>query len=143
MSDDSAPPRNTARIDENGPLVLSGRIRHARRDAVPSAQYTQVALCRCGASGNKPFCDDSHARIGFTDAGRCAKPHGPSDHAPIGELVIHPIANGPLRIDGWLDLATADGQRHVFGDKTWFCRCGASGSKPFCDGTHKKIGFIA
>jgi len=143
MSEDNSGPRNKARINENGPLVISGRIRHAAHDGAPPAEYTEVALCRCGASGNKPFCDDSHARIGFTDAGRCARPPEPSDQAAVGELVIHPIANGPLRIDGWFELTTADGQRHLCGEKTWFCRCGASGSRPFCDGTHKKIGFIA
>jgi len=143
MSEENAPPRNTARLNENGPLVLSGRIRYAAQEGAPPAEFTQVALCRCGGSSNKPFCDGSHAKIGFTDPGRCMRPPEPVDHATDGEVVLNPIPNGPLRIDGWFELATADGQRHVCGEKTWLCRCGASGSKPFCDGTHKKIGFAA
>jgi CDGSH-type Zn-finger protein len=63
--------------------------------------------------------------------------------AADGEVVLNPIPNGPLRIDGCFELITADGARHACGEKTWLCRCGHSGNKPFCDGTHKKIGFAA
>ena len=142
MSDERRPP-NTGRITANGPLILQGRIRHPGPDGAQAAEYTHAALCRCGGSGNKPFCDGSHARIGFTDAGGCAKAPESTAAAAEGELVLHPIANGPLRVDGAFELATADGQRFVCGEKTWLCRCGASGNKPFCDGTHKKIGFVA
>jgi CDGSH-type Zn-finger protein len=143
MNDDSCASRNEARINENGPLVLRGRIRYAAQGGAPPADYTQVALCRCGSSGNKPFCDGSHAKIGFVDAGRCARPPEPASHAADGDVVLNPIANGPLRIDGWFELTAADGQRYLCGEKTWLCRCGASGNKPFCDGTHKKTGFTA
>jgi CDGSH-type Zn-finger protein len=143
MNDEDGGPRNAALISENGPLVLRGRIRHAAQAGAPPTEHEEVALCRCGASGNKPFCDGSHARIEFTDHGRCVKAPEPASRAAEGELVLHPIANGPLRIDGWFELSTADGQRYVCGDKTWLCRCGASGNKPFCDGTHKKTGFTA
>ena len=143
MNDENASPANEARLNQNGPLGLRGRIRYAATVGAPPAEYTRVALCRCGASGNKPFCDGSHAKTGFADHGRCVRPPEPSTHAAEGELVLVPIANGPLRIDGWFELATADGQRYVCGDKTWLCRCGASGNKPFCDGTHKKIGLKA
>jgi len=143
MSDDSATPRNEARLNENGPLILRGRIRGAAPGVALPADYTQVALCRCGASGSKPLCDSSHARIGFVDAGRCAKPPESSGQFADGDVVLNPIPNGPLRIDGWFELITSDGQRYLCGEKTWLCRCGASSNKPFCDGTHKKIGFTA
>jgi CDGSH-type Zn-finger protein len=143
MSKETGSPANAGRITENGPLILHGHIRHAAREGAPAAEYTQVALCRCGASSNKPFCDGSHGRAGFTDAGTCANPPQASTQPAEGDLALNPIANGPLRIDGWFELATADGQRFVCGDKTWLCRCGASGNKPFCDGTHKKTGFTA
>jgi CDGSH-type Zn-finger protein len=38
-------------------------------DGVPYERRNRVALCRCGASDNKPFCDGAHAEIGFRDDG--------------------------------------------------------------------------
>ena len=51
----------------NGPLVLRGRIRIYDREGRLLREDTRVALCRCGASANKPFCDGSHERVGFDD----------------------------------------------------------------------------
>jgi uncharacterized Fe-S cluster protein YjdI len=51
----------------NGPLFLRGRVRIEDADGRVIREDTRVALCRCGASGNKPFCDGSHNRIGFDD----------------------------------------------------------------------------
>jgi uncharacterized Fe-S cluster protein YjdI/CDGSH-type Zn-finger protein len=50
-----------------GPLLLRGRVRIRDADGRLIREDTRVALCRCGASGNKPFCDGSHNRIGFDD----------------------------------------------------------------------------
>jgi uncharacterized Fe-S cluster protein YjdI len=52
----------------NGPLFLRGRLRIVDREGNLIREDTRLALCRCGASGNKPFCDGSHRRIGFTTA---------------------------------------------------------------------------
>ncbi len=53
----------------NGPLFLRGRIRIVDTEGRLIREDTRLALCRCGASENKPFCDGSHRRIGFsTDA---------------------------------------------------------------------------
>ena len=55
------PPKvNTVRIRENGPLALHAP--HIVADQPPALRAT---LFRCGASGNKPYCDGSHRRIGF------------------------------------------------------------------------------
>ena len=56
--------------------------------------------------------------------------------------------NGPYRVEapeGSLELVDADGNKYDLAGKTAFslCRCGASVTKPFCDGTHSKIGFQA
>lgn len=53
----------------NGPLFLRGRIRIVDGDGATVREDTRVALCRCGASSNKPFCDSSHRTIGFTTEG--------------------------------------------------------------------------
>jgi CDGSH-type Zn-finger protein len=56
------------RCRENGPLVVHGPVTvvdHAGNPFVPPAGKELIALCRCGASKNKPFCDGSHRACGF------------------------------------------------------------------------------
>ena len=50
-----------------GPLWVRGGIPVVAADGEPYEVRNRVTLCRCGASKNKPFCDASHASIGFTD----------------------------------------------------------------------------
>ena len=50
--------------------------------------------------------------------------------------------NGPLIVEGEFKLVDAGGQEIAL-TKRALCRCGASTIKPFCDGTHSKIGFQA
>jgi CDGSH-type Zn-finger protein len=49
----------------NGPLYVHGKIRIFDHDHNPIREDTRVALCRCGAPANKPFCDGSHRRVNF------------------------------------------------------------------------------
>jgi CDGSH-type Zn-finger protein len=50
----------------DGPLILRGRFVITAQDGQPfPADRRTVALCRCGRSASKPFCDGSHARTGF------------------------------------------------------------------------------
>lgn len=49
----------------NGPLFLRGKVRIVSQDGQILREDTRVALCRCGYSANKPFCDATHRRIGF------------------------------------------------------------------------------
>lgn len=51
----------------SGPLVLRGGIRVQSASGESYEVRNRQALCRCGASSNKPFCDGSHASIGFRD----------------------------------------------------------------------------
>lgn len=48
--------------------------------------------------------------------------------------------NGPYIVEGDFTLVDANGQE-IPKKKTALCRCGGSTTKPFCDGTHSKIGF--
>jgi uncharacterized Fe-S cluster protein YjdI/CDGSH-type Zn-finger protein len=59
----------TVEIRPNGPLYLRGRLRLQTPGGRTTRQMYRVALCRCGASQNKPFCDNSHRLIGFRDSG--------------------------------------------------------------------------
>jgi CDGSH-type Zn-finger protein len=57
---------------------------------------------------------------------------------------IVPYEDGPLLVRGDFELMTPDGRPIEAGRKTVaLCRCGKSAVKPFCDGTHKVIGFKA
>jgi len=53
---------------ENGPLLVNGLERLQWSDGVAVTTRPTLALCRCGASKNKPFCDGSHNASGFTSA---------------------------------------------------------------------------
>ncbi|WP_223810791.1 CDGSH iron-sulfur domain-containing protein [Paenimyroides baculatum] len=50
---------------ENGPLLCSGKITIVYPDGRIEEKQNNTALCRCGASANKPFCDGNHNKIGF------------------------------------------------------------------------------
>lgn len=50
---------------EDGPYVVKGLKRFSNKNGAIDSEDT-IALCRCGASENKPFCDGTHAKIGFT-----------------------------------------------------------------------------
>jgi CDGSH-type Zn-finger protein len=60
-----------------------------------------------------------------------------------GPLAVTPIRNGPLMLKGPLEIISGTGRTVMCGTEAFLCRCGASAKKPFCDGTHKKIGFAA
>ncbi len=58
-------------VRQNGPLVVEGEFHlvDATEKAFGLGGRTRISLCRCGHSGNKPFCDGTHGKIGFSDAG--------------------------------------------------------------------------
>ncbi|MFY9608368.1 MAG: CDGSH iron-sulfur domain-containing protein [Blastocatellia bacterium] len=65
MSDENDP---TIVVTNNGPLRVIGSnitIKDAAGNTFGLAGRTVISLCRCGHSENKPFCDGSHARVGF------------------------------------------------------------------------------
>jgi uncharacterized Fe-S cluster protein YjdI len=57
------------------------------------------------------------------------------------ETIVETTANGPLLVYGNVAIKHVDGTVSKKNNVTAFCRCGASGNKPFCDGSHKKNGF--
>jgi CDGSH-type Zn-finger protein len=67
----------------------------------------------------------------------------PADEGAVG-ATITPYRDGPLIVRGDFRLVDQDGAEIDPGRKTVaLCRCGKSGIKPFCDGTHKRSGFSA
>ena len=55
------------------------------------------------------------------------------------EVTVTIIENGPIFIDGVIDIVQGD--KMVEHKQCYLCRCGGSNKKPYCDGTHKKIDF--
>lgn len=202
-------PKIAARPD--GPLVVTGATGLRLQDGTELPVKPVMALCRCGASGNKPFCDGSHARVGFSDTNDSA-PEGPDrvfayagaevtvtfnprlcgHAAECGriapavfdpaqkpwvqpdrgrraeiEAVVAACPSGALKIaapeelgpdlfpdrptvtvqkDGPYWVLEADPPAPPRGEgmtprKYILCRCGQSGAKPFCDGSHRARGW--
>jgi CDGSH-type Zn-finger protein len=189
---------------ENGPLVVKDLSSMKNTDGSEVETKPIMALCRCGASKSKPFCDGSHKEVGFesrggTPAGRdriityegseVSVTYNPllcSHAAECGRLASHifnPAQKPWVQPDqgsvedvraviaacpsGALALAEAD-PPHLFADRAqievekngpyWvkdvaspvspqgegqseqkyeLCRCGLSGNKPYCDGSHR------
>ena len=213
-------------IEEDGPYQVRGPLPISRTRSVKTEYGEPVdyapfepletdgdyRLCRCGKSGNKPFCDDSHLedpRVDVkesADRGRrservdvfqntedgavitddlslCSKAgyckdrftgvwqmlgsedpgvrermqrmveHCPSgrlgwagsleepEHEPPYEREIGVFRNGPLFVRGGVRVVGADGESYEVRNRQVLCRCGYSQNKPFCDGSHKLVGF--
>jgi CDGSH-type Zn-finger protein/uncharacterized Fe-S cluster protein YjdI len=134
--EEAAPPVNLASVREGGPYAFRAQL---QIDGA-SAGF-RATLCRCGASKNKPYCDGSHHEIGFSASGE--PPSGETEplSARDGVLAVDPQKDGPLKVRGNLEILSGTGRAVARVTSAYLCRCGGSASKPFCDGTHAKIGF--
>lgn len=136
------PDTNIIHINEHGPHYVRGNVLIKSPDGTTLKQETRLALCRCGASANKPYCDNSHLKIGFEATGELADNNSDlGDLNPTGILEVHLALNGPIRLRGNFEIRSSDGKAIFRGSKISLCRCGGSKNKPFCDSTHRKIGF--
>src|SRR6266496_1454911 len=133
--------RTVLKVRPDGPNVFQGDFVVVIATPEGTRREAQSFLCRCGASNNKPFCDGTHRNIAFRHPGTLPADavHGTPK---TGTVTIRPLPNGPLECKGPLTVEGVDGRTSAC-DDTWLCRCGHSGRKPFCDGTHEKIGFVA
>lgn len=203
-------PHAVIEIMEDGPFIVKGLENFYDSKGEELDAGDTVALCRCGFSSNKPFCDGTHKKKGFSGKRETEKPidrekqyegkevtvrdnrlicsHAaecvnnlPSvfrpnerpwivpDNAGAEEVVevIKKCPSGALsyKLDGVLHrdfghkpgiTVTKDGPYAVTGglilkieeelqppskEHYVLCRCGASKNKPYCDGSHKDIGF--
>ena len=211
-------------VSKNGPYIVTGKVPLTTSEICNDDQgycrtwrevkrypvQEKYALCRCGQSDNKPFCDGTHAKIHFdgTEAGDrepfdkgagvisgpaltladnehlcvharfCMRAGGiwnlveqsgdqearyiaieEACNCPSGRLVItdnesgkaiepefeksivvieYPPRgeHGPLWVRGGIPIESADGKPYEIPNRVTLCRCGRSGNKPFCDGSH-------
>jgi CDGSH-type Zn-finger protein len=63
----------------------------------------------------------------------------------MNEVEIKARANGPYKITGRVTIVDAEGNEFVLpeGSAIALCRCGHSQTKPFCDKSHKRVGFVS
>lgn len=139
---EAADAENVVSVMYNGPLYVRGDLEVEGASADMSGVRFRAALCRCGQSKNKPFCDNSHEDAGFKDYGAVGD-GGEGFDAPGGTLEVGRAPNGPLLLSGNFSIVAASGRKAWKGTKAALCRCGHSQNKPFCDGAHKKAGFEA
>ena len=139
--DESVPEENTVTVATDGPLYLRGDVELTTPDEETLLEDTRVALCRCGLSANKPLCDNSH-QDEFRAAGSAGQNSTGTEEQLIADsLDVTPISDGPLALRGEFELRGEEDESTFQDDEATLCRCGESGDKPFCDGTHEEIGF--
>ena len=133
---EAAPVVNLVRVRENGPLAFNAEM------DINGETTLRATLCRCGASENKPFCDGSHTRAGFAATGEPETKESVALGARNGKVKVTPLPNGSLKVEGNLEIVSGTGRTVDRVTKVFLCRCGHSKNKPFCDGSHKVVGFV-
>lgn len=136
--EEQPPGVNTLRPWEDGPNELRGDIQIAGQEP-----RKRAVLCRCGQSQNMPFCDNSHVDAGFRATADIPSKDGKPLDASDGPLLVQPTKDGPNMVSGNLQIIAGSGRKVTTTRKVFLCRCGHSGNKPFCDGSHAKVGFKA
>ena len=136
------PDDNTVTVVPDGPLHLRGDIEITDPDGEMILEDSRVALCRCGASQNKPLCDDSHIDVDFQANGHIEDDRPQADDDPVDDGIrVRTRPDGPVTLEGEFEIRGPDPESTVRGSETALCRCGSSENKPFCDGTHAEVGF--
>ena len=135
-SAEPAPRVNFLFIRENGPYAVQASLNIENQTPM-----FRATLCRCGKSRNKPFCDNSHIASGFTASGEPESMESEPLPERAGNLTISPSVDGPLVVSGPLEICCGTGRTVTRTESVRLCRCGGSENKPFCDGSHRKIGF--
>lgn len=139
------PERNSISITPDGPVYIRGDIEIRDHGDTVLLKDTRFALCRCGKSNNKPACDNSHAESGFEAPSYFDESHiegsETDGHSQSQPLILKIMKDGPVLVEGAYQIYSHSSPPAHSRKTIALCRCGGSSNKPFCDGTHKKIGF--
>ena len=117
--------QTTITPSSNGPYIVKnlGQLHNSRGESLLTKPT--VALCRCGGSANKPFCDGTHAKNGFSDERLTDGHQDKRDDYAGSEVTVHDnrgicahIGNCSsglpsvfrLKTEPWIDPAAADGE---------------------------------
>jgi len=131
---------NSVTVSYNGPYFIRGDLVFEDIADDLEGVAMRAALCRCGQSKNKPFCDNSHEKVNFQDYGAVGE-KGEGFENKGGKLNVKSLKDGPLLLSGNLTIVNGSGRVAWSGTQVALCRCGSSGNKPFCDGSHVATGF--
>jgi CDGSH-type Zn-finger protein/uncharacterized Fe-S cluster protein YjdI len=135
-AEEQNPAVNTVHLRQNGPYAF-----HATLEIEGQPALHRATLCRCGKSRNKPFCDNSHIEARFEATGEPeTTPSEPLEQRG-GKLAVTPVKDGPLNVRGPVEICCGSGRTVNRTQNARLCRCGGSSNKPYCDGTHARIGF--
>ena len=130
---------NEAMVTNGGPLQMTGNITLVHEDG--TVQYANhLSLCRCGFSGEKPTCNGQHREMEFLNPGKISEASEIAVSQRPSKMTISCIKDGPITFRGRLRIHNQFGQECVK-MRGSLCRCGQSASKPFCDGSHSRVGF--
>jgi CDGSH-type Zn-finger protein/uncharacterized Fe-S cluster protein YjdI len=129
---EAAPKQTSATLIPNGPLAIRGEL------GLNGESYARLTLCRCGHSQQKPFCDGAHNHHQFDD-GNTINIEPTSNETCSVNFTPHP--NGPVLFKGNMAFQSIEGLAICSKKQGAICCCGASKTKPFCDGSHLNIKF--
>lgn len=130
-------------VRPNGPLICKGdtEITLLNAEAEVILKAKEFALCRCGLSNNKPFCDGTHKTGNVQIAEKFNDERAEDISAISGDLTITVKRNAMYSLNGPVTIFSRDGLSKTTRTKGALCRCGQSANKPFCDAKHKTCGF--
>jgi len=136
---------NSIMVRPNGPLICKGdtAITLQKADGELILKDNEFALCRCGLSKKKPFCDGTHKTEGIEAAQTFSDNREEDINNIEADLVITVKNNSMYSVKGPVTIFSRDGLSKTTRTKAALCRCGHSENKPFCDGKHNKYGFNA
>jgi CDGSH-type Zn-finger protein len=130
---------NEVLVSNAGPLQLTGNITLVHENG--TVQYANhLSLCRCGKSKSKPTCDETHMDAEFLHSGKICEVSDILASERPSKVTVSCIKDGPITFRGRMKLHNQFGQQCVK-MRGSLCRCGHSASKPFCDGSHSRVGF--
>lgn len=143
VSDKPVYPGNSIMVRPDGPLICSSDTQVIVQDAEGNVlrQGREFALCRCGQSQDKPFCDGSHKQAGFVAGQEFTDARAQDIGGQSGDLLITVKPGAMLSIAGPVTIFSRSGQSVTTRTRGALCRCGQSANKPFCDISHKQCNF--
>jgi len=89
MNDENSDAMPVVELSENGPYIVKNltMLNNSKGEDIPAKAV--IALCRCGASGNKPFCDGAHNKIGFQSKNEADASKDKRDTYVGSKITIH------------------------------------------------------